>query len=179
MARRLWDKGEPVDALVHRFTVGNDPVIDAQLARWDCIGSAAHARMLATIGIINEAENLEVVAGLQSILAEVDSQGITIADELEDVHTAIEALLTERLGEVGKKIHTGRSRNDQVLVTMRLFLRAHTVGVLDRLSRVVSVLLDRIEKDGHFSCRVIRICSQQCPLVWECGSRLTPKRCWR
>lgn len=148
MAKRLWEKGEALDQLVHHFTIGNDPIIDARLARWDCIGSAAHAKMLRSIGILESEETAALLQELKAILQESDATGIEIPYELEDIHTAIETRLTERLGEAGKRIHTGRSRNDQILVTMRLYLRASMVQLVSRLDALVQTAMKRIDDVG-------------------------------
>jgi len=113
---KLWDKGKPLDQLVEAYTVGDDPTLDLRLIPYDVAGSRAHARMLLSIGVLNEAELAELEAGLDAILADPE---FTIEASDEDVHTAIE----RALGEVGKKVHTGRSRNDQVLVDLRLWQR--------------------------------------------------------
>ncbi len=147
-SQRLWDKGGELDAAVHRFTVGDDPQLDRQLVHWDCLGSAAHARTLAKAGLLSDAELRSLLDGLRQIDA-LDREGkFEIPDELEDCHTPIEAWLTQHVGEAGEKIHTGRSRNDQVATAMRLYLRAHALDWLDLLDGFVRTLLDRTERDG-------------------------------
>lgn len=145
---RLWDKGGTLDALVHQFTVGDDPHWDRQLAYWDCIGSAAHARTLARAGLLTADEAEQLVAALAQIAAQAQQGEFEIPVALEDCHTAIEAALTEQLGDVGRKIHTGRSRNDQVATAMRLYLRAQTVALLHELCDFAEVVLARIASDG-------------------------------
>ena len=143
MANRLWDKGEALDAAMHRFTVGNDPVTDLKLVPWDVMASAAHARMLTSINILTQQECADLMRGLHQIL-ELHRKGeFTIPQELEDCHTAIESYLAREIGEAGLKIHTGRSRNDQVLVAVRLFLRDALLTHLEQVLVAVQTLLDR------------------------------------
>ena len=139
---RLWDRGETLDAAVLRLTVDRDPELDLALVPWDCLASAAHARMLAAVGILEEDE----LAGLEHELAvirrEAEAGEFCISIDQEDGHTAIENRLTERLGEAGRKIHTGRSRNDQVIAALRLWGRAKLLEQLEGLLVVVETLLD-------------------------------------
>lgn len=120
---KLWDKGTPVDEMMEMFTVGRDREVDVRLARWDVVGSIAHANMLGSVGLVSEQERLALTAVLSDLLESIDINGFVIEPDVEDVHTQVEKILTEKLGDVGKKIHTGRSRNDQVLVDIKLFLR--------------------------------------------------------
>jgi len=120
---KLWNTEDSVDSMIESFTVGNDRTYDVRLARWDVVGSIAHACMLGAVGLITPEEARQLEHGLSELLAEIDAKGFEIEDDVEDVHSQVEKILTERLGEVGKKIHIGRSRNDQVLVDMKLFLR--------------------------------------------------------
>jgi argininosuccinate lyase len=120
---RLWDKGCSLDELVEQFTVWDDPELDVRLIKWDCVGSIAHSQMLASIGILtrDEAEQLRQALIEIVTLSEQGKFAITLADE--DVHTAVENSLVVKLGDVGKKLHTARSRNDQSALDMRLFMR--------------------------------------------------------
>ncbi len=120
---RLWDKGQPLDALIEAYTVGEDPVLDQRLLPFDVRGSKAHARMLRTIDVLDDAELTSLLGGLDEALAAWGAGDFTISTTQEDVHTALEQFLTERVGNVGKKVHTGRSRNDQVLVALALWQR--------------------------------------------------------
>lgn len=146
--QRLWEKGEPLDAAVHRFTVGDDPTWDSHLLHWDCLGTAAHARTLGRVGLLDEHELAALLAGLAAIDRQVRQGVFTIPPELEDGHTALEAELVRRCGAAGEKIHAGRSRNDQVATAMRLFLRHQTFVWLDGLAGFIAVLLERIDRDG-------------------------------
>lgn len=146
--RRLWEKGEPLDAAVHRFTVGDDPTWDRHLLHWDCLGSAAHARTLARAGWLTDGELAALLAGLSAADQQAQRGEFVIPPELEDGHTALEAELVRRCGAAGEKIHTGRSRNDQVATAIRLFLRHHTLAWLDGVATFIVVLLERIGRDG-------------------------------
>ena len=142
MATKLWDKGFDTNALVEDYTVGNDQELDMRLARYDVQGSLAHIRMLETIGLLT-AEELEVLgAGLEQIAREIEAGDFVIEPESEDIHSQVELMLTRRLGDVGKKIHSGRSRNDQVLVDLKLFLREE----LKEIATEVRALFDRLQE---------------------------------
>ena len=143
MATKLWDKGFATDALIEDFTVGNDRELDMRLARYDVEGSLAHIAMLEKIGLLTAGELTTLTAGLKQIAAEIEAGEFAIEPDTEDIHSQVELLLTRRLGDVGKKIHAGRSRNDQVLVDIKLFLRdeLRTIagdvrGVFDRLQEL-------------------------------------------
>ncbi|MDD5092099.1 MAG: lyase family protein, partial [Candidatus Wallbacteria bacterium] len=118
-----------LDGLIERFTVGSDPMLDMELLPFDCRASAAHARMLEKCGFLSAQELSGLVAELEQIEQEAEAGKIVIPAELEDCHTFIESRLTEKLGSAGEKIHTARSRNDQVLTALRLY-------EMDRLSRI-------------------------------------------
>ncbi len=120
---QLWAKDLPLDAVVHRFTVGEDPDTDLALLVWDAKGSAAHARMLGATGLIPEADATALVRALRRIAHLAEEGAFPITPEQEDGHTAIEADLTRWLGPAGQRIHLGRSRNDQVILALRLYLR--------------------------------------------------------
>lgn len=143
---KLWDKGLPIDAIMEAFTVGDDRAMDARLARWDVVGSIAHADMLASVGLLTEVERKLLVDELSNILASIDSEGIVVDEASEDIHSYIEQLLTQRLGDVGKKIHTGRSRNDQVLVDLKLWLRHELRTLRNATLNAASMLLDKAEE---------------------------------
>jgi argininosuccinate lyase len=148
MARRLWDKGEELNASIHHFTVDTDPQVDLELVHWDAIGSAAQARMLASLDVLTKEE----VKKLLSALKKISDQGIAgefvIPSELEDCHTAIENILIETTGEAGEKIHTGRSRNDQVITALRLYSRDCLLKILSSLLEFASSIAKRIDIDG-------------------------------
>ena len=132
---KLWDKGFSTDKKIDLFTVGNDRELDLVLAKYDVIGSLAHAKMLHKIGLLSK-EEIDAVENELSLIAEhIEKGDFTIEDSFEDVHSKIEFLLTEKLGDTGKKIHTARSRNDQVLVDVNLYVR-------DELKEIKNMTLD-------------------------------------
>lgn len=142
MATKLWDKGFDTNALVEDYTVGNDQELDMRLARYDVQGSLAHIRMLETIGLLTAEELQVLVRGLEQIACEIEAGDFRIEPESEDIHSQVELILTRRLGDVGKKIHSGRSRNDQVLVDLKLFLREE----LKEIATEVRALFDRLQE---------------------------------
>ena len=119
----LWSKGTAATDKVEEFTVGNDRILDLKLARFDVQGSKAHIRMLESIGLLSSEELESLDAALDRIASRIDKGDFRLEDDVEDIHSQVELLLTRELGEMGKKIHSGRSRNDQVLVDLKLFLR--------------------------------------------------------
>jgi len=139
---KLWDKGErPLDALIEKFTVGDDYLLDRALVRADVLGSVAHAKMLAKIAILTEDEFERVKQALKEVLALEKKGHFVIEPADEDVHTRIENHLTERLGDLGKKIHTARSRNDQVLVDLRLYTKEQLFDIEAALLALAASLL--------------------------------------
>ncbi len=138
---KLWDKGYDIDSWIEQFTVGNDRQLDMQIARFDVEASMAHIRMLETIGLLTSEELQILLSGLQQIADEIERGEFEIEDGVEDVHSQVEQLLTQRLGDVGKKIHSGRSRNDQVLVDLKLFYRAQLREVADDVKNLFDRLL--------------------------------------
>lgn len=143
---KLWDKGAPVDAIMEAFTVGADRDVDVRLARWDVVGSIAHANMLASVGLLTSAEAETLVAALSSLLEKIDTDGFVIEDGVEDVHSQVEKILTSQLGDLGKKIHVGRSRNDQVAVDMKMFMRHELRQIRAQVLDLVNVLLVQAEQ---------------------------------
>ncbi len=125
----LWAKGLPLDQAIHRFTVGEDPQLDLQLLPFDCLGSAAHARMLSEVGLLTEADGQQLVQALADLYPKLLAHQLVIDPALEDGHTALEAALVERVGDTGKRIHLGRSRNDQVVLALRLLQRQSIVDL--------------------------------------------------
>ncbi len=141
MNKQLWNKGFQPDELIENFTVGNDRALDLRLARYDVQGSMAHIRMLSEIGLLTREELDLLIPALEQIAGEIERGEFKIEDGVEDVHSQVEFLLTERLGDIGKKIHSGRSRNDQVLVDLKLFFRDE----LKRISEAVERLFRRLQ----------------------------------
>ncbi|MFW5688343.1 MAG: argininosuccinate lyase [Spirochaetota bacterium] len=138
---KLWDKGYSLNELVERFTVGNDYLLDRRLVAADAVASIAHARMLAHVGILPDDDVAALERELRTIATEAVETGCTIRRDQEDGHTYIEERLVERLGEPGKRIHTGRSRNDQVVASTRLFAREGVLVVRSGLADAVDALL--------------------------------------
>jgi argininosuccinate lyase len=143
---KIWQKTTDVNALVESFTVGRDREFDQQMAAFDVLGSLAHTQMLQSIGLMS-AEDLQVVQQeLKAIYKDIAVNGFVIEDGVEDVHSQIELLLTRRIGEAGKKIHSGRSRNDQVLVDLKLFFRSELQQVVTEVKSLFDLLLSLSEK---------------------------------
>lgn len=140
MAKQLWNKGFEPDGSIEEFTVGRDRELDLRLAAYDVRGSMAHIRMLQKIGLLTADELKLLLPALQEIADSIAKGDFVIEDGVEDVHSQVEFLLTSRLGDVGKKIHSGRSRNDQVLVDLKLFFRDE----LCRITEAVKKLFDRL-----------------------------------
>lgn len=143
---KLWQKTTNVNQLVEDFTVGRDTEFDVQMAAFDVLGSLAHTQMLESIGLMS-AEDLQLVQKeLKSIYADVATGKFTIKAGVEDVHSQVEMLLTQRIGEAGKKIHSGRSRNDQVLVDLKLFFRHELQQVVEKTTTLFRLLIELSEK---------------------------------
>ena len=142
----LWNKGTSATEAVERFTVGNDRVLDLALARYDVQGSLAHIRMLERIGLLTADELTALSAALERIAARIESGDFVLEDDVEDIHSQVELLLTRELGEMGKKIHSGRSRNDQVLVDVKLFLRDELKTVREEVLTLFRTLQGLSEK---------------------------------
>ena len=137
---KIWDKGFDANKRVEEFTVGNDRELDLRLAKHDIMGSMAHIKMLVSIGLLEADEEQVLHAELQNILNEVEQGIFRLDDNVEDIHSQVEAMLTERLGEVGKKIHSGRSRNDQVLVDIKLYLKEEIVQIKEEVFDLFNLL---------------------------------------
>ena len=142
----LWNKGTSATSAVEGFTVGNDRVLDLRLARHDVLGSLAHIKMLESIGLLSSDELARLSSALEGILKSIESGDFKLEDDVEDIHSQVELLLTRELGEVGKKIHSGRSRNDQILLDIRLFLREELAAVRDEVKTLFSTLQALSEK---------------------------------
>ena len=143
MAQKLWEKNVQVNAEIDRFTVGRDREMDMYLAKYDVLGSMAHITTLESIGLLTSDELKILLEELKNIYASVERGEFVIEDGIEDVHSQVELMLTRRLGDVGKKIHSGRSRNDQVLVDLKLFIRAQLKSVAEAVERLFHVLISQ------------------------------------
>ncbi|WP_339864626.1 argininosuccinate lyase [uncultured Algoriphagus sp.] len=143
---KLWQKETGSKKEVESFTIGRDPEFDILLAPFDVLGSMAHAEMLSTIGLLTAEENEILQRGLKDIYFEIEKGQFEIATGVEDVHSQVEFLLTERFGDVGKKLHSGRSRNDQVLVDLKLYYRAAIQGLVEESKELFDLLIKLAEK---------------------------------
>ncbi|WP_400192261.1 argininosuccinate lyase [Hymenobacter sp. B81] len=143
---KIWDKGIAVDKKIEQFTVGRDRELDLYLARFDVQASRAQANMLAQAGLISAAENAQLQQGLGELAAQIEAGTFRIEESFEDVHSKIESYLTETFGDAGKKIHTARSRNDQVLTAIQLFLKDYTRQAAGLMLELVRVLLRKAEQ---------------------------------
>lgn len=143
---KLWDKGYDDDALIDKFTVGKDRELDLYLAQYDILGTMAHITMLSKVGLLPE----EDLKKLLPVLAELHEDAVAgkfeIEPDVEDVHSQVELMLTRRLGDVGKKVHTGRSRNDQVLVDLKLYARAEIRKTVEKIQALFEVLQRKSEQ---------------------------------
>ena len=146
MASKLWEKSVQVDKDVERYTVGLDREMDIYLAPYDILGSMAHITMLESIGLLAKDELDTLLAALRDIYADAVAGRFVIEDGVEDVHSQVELMLTRRLGDIGKKIHSGRSRNDQVLVDLRLFIRSKIEEVVECVTRLFDTLQRQSER---------------------------------
>lgn len=146
MAQKLWDKGKATNEEIERFTVGRDREMDLFLAKHDVLGSMAHITMLESIGLLGSDELPILLKELKSIYALAESGDFVIEEGVEDVHSQVEMLLTRKLGDLGKKIHSGRSRNDQVLLDMKLFTRAQIQSIAEAVSELFEVLIEQSNK---------------------------------
>lgn len=143
----LWNKGTSCTEKVEAFTVGNDRILDARLARYDVIGSKAHIAMLKEVGLLEDREHKALDEALDGIAAMIEAGDFKLEDDVEDIHSQVELLLTRKLGDVGKKIHSGRSRNDQVLVDIKLFLRDELKQVREEILTLFGKLQELSEKN--------------------------------
>ncbi|RFP63603.1 argininosuccinate lyase [Hymenobacter lapidiphilus] len=142
---KIWDKGIAVDKKIEQFTVGRDRELDLYLAPFDVQASRAQANMLAAVGLLSAAENEQLQQGLGELTQQLEAGTFVIEPEYEDVHSKIEAYLTEKFGDAGKKIHTARSRNDQVLTALQLFIKDYCRRAASRTLELVEVLLTKAE----------------------------------
>ena len=143
MAQKLWEKNVQVDHEVDIFTVGKDREMDLYLAKYDVLGSMAHITMLESIGLLTKEELNVLLAELRNIYAVADRGEFIIEEGIEDVHSQVELMLTRRLGDMGKKIHSGRSRNDQVLLDLKLFTRSQIQELVELVSDLFDVLISQ------------------------------------
>jgi len=143
---KLWDKGTEINQLIEAFTIGRDTEMDFYLAEFDVIGSLAHIKMLESIGLLTRPELVLLTNELRNIYTAIKAKKFTIEPGSEDVHSQIELLLTRKLGDVGKKIHSGRSRNDQVLLDLKLYTRSEIKSVVEQTVELFDILIAQSEK---------------------------------
>src|SRR6056297_3964699 len=143
---KLWDKGFSTDKKIDHFTVGNDRELDLVLAKYDVMASKAHAKMLGKAGLVSEDEAKDLVKALDAIAKDIEKGKFIIEDDFEDMHSKIEFMLTEKLGDTGKKIHSARSRNDQVLVASQLFLKDELTEIKSQVKTLFDLLMKLADK---------------------------------
>ncbi len=146
---KLWQKDKDSLNEVSQFTVGNDRAMDLYLASFDVLGSLAHIQMLESVGLLTKDELSILSKELKVIYSEIEKGNFLIEDGVEDIHSQVELLLTKKLGEAGKKIHSGRSRNDQVLVDVKLFLRHEIQGLTRNIKSLFELLLSKSEENKN------------------------------
>ena len=146
MPGKLWDKNIEINKEIERFTVGRDREMDLYLAPYDVLGSIAHITMLEQIGLLEKEELTRLTAELKAIYARCKRGEFVIEDGVEDIHSQVELLLTRKLGDIGKKIHSGRSRNDQVLLDVKLFIRHRLKGVVEAVTELFDALQQKSEQ---------------------------------
>ena len=143
---KLWDKGYSEDERIDKFTVGKDRELDLHLAPFDVLGTMAHITMLETIGLIGHDELPVLLAELKNIYKATQDGSFVIEDDIEDVHSQVELMLTRKLGDLGKKVHSGRSRNDQVLLDLKLYIRYQIEDLTKHLTKLFDTLQAQSEK---------------------------------
>lgn len=143
---KLWQKDKDALKVVNDFTVGNDRELDKSLATFDVLGSLAHTTMLESVGLLSKEELALLAKELKSIYQQIHEGNFSIEEGVEDIHSQIEILLTRKLGDVGKKIHSARSRNDQVLVDLKLFMRAEIQQLVDQIEKLFKLLIAKSEE---------------------------------
>ena len=143
---KLWEKNFEINKEIERFTVGRDREMDMYLAKYDVLGSMAHITMLESIGLLETHQLVQLLAELKNIYLACENGDFVIEDDVEDVHSQVEMLLTRKLGDMGKKIHSGRSRNDQVLVDLKLFTRHQLKDIADEVKSLFDELIGKSEQ---------------------------------
>ena len=146
MAQKLWEKNFEVNKEIERFTVGRDRELDLYLAKYDVLGSMAHITMLESIGLLGKDELPQLLEELRNIYTIAEKGEFVIEEGVEDVHSQVELMLTQKLGDMGKKIHSGRSRNDQVLVDLKLFTRHELKEIVDAVKILFDELIQKSEQ---------------------------------
>ena len=145
---KLWNKNDKLDNKIETFTVGNDRIFDMYIAKYDVKASIVHAKMLSKIGVINNEEESLLVKELKTILSLIEKSEFKIEEKFEDIHSKIEFYLTDKLGDLGKKIHTGRSRNDQVLVALQLYFKDEILIIKNKIKELFDTLIILSKKNS-------------------------------
>lgn len=149
MAKKLWDKNSTINPFIEEFTVGKDRELDLLLARYDILGSIAHSTMLCSIGMLTDEETVAPHKELRNIYKIVEDGNFIIEDGVEDVHSQVELMLTRTLGDIGKKIHSGRSRNDQVLLDLKLFTRHEMQKICQSTKALFDSLIEQSNRNKN------------------------------
>lgn len=144
--KKLWDKNLPLDQAIEQFTIGNDAILDMDLAPYDIIGSIAHVKMLRQVNLLTSEEEKKLTGELRVLYRQVESGAFIIEPGIEDIHSQVEKMLTDKLGETGEKVHTARSRNDQIILDIRLFTRDKLAHIRDRILILFNLLVSLSEK---------------------------------
>jgi argininosuccinate lyase len=173
---RLWDKGLPLDARVLRYTAGEDHLLDARLVPYDVRGSIAHAGMLAETNLISDTDFKAIRDGLNELAGSFAAGDWSISLEDEDVHTALESRLTQAIGDAGARLHLGRSRNDQVLTALRLYLGMPLTSSRDASPGCVSQSMRSPVDRAMSFFPVTRTCSMRCRRPSSCGAAASTRR---
>jgi argininosuccinate lyase len=174
---KIWEKGFSVNDKIEQFTVGQDRELDMYLAPFDMLASKAQAKMLASIGLISKEEENQLLTGLDELLAQVENGTFQIEADFEDVHSKIEYYLTEKFGDAGKKIHTARSRNDQVLTAIQLFITRKKSA--PKFWSWRSCCCSRARNIKTICCRATPIFRRPCRAASGCGlGRMPSTCCW-
>jgi argininosuccinate lyase len=172
---KLWQKDKDALSEVTRFTVGSDREMDSHLASFDVLGSLAHIQMLETIQLLTKEELKLLTQELKNIYHQISKGDFKIEEGVEDIHSQVELLLTKKLGDVGKKIHSGRSRNDQVLLDVKLFIRSEIQNLTEEIQKLFDLLITKSEEHKDSSFPVTHISNSPCPPLLVCGLVLMQK----
>lgn len=178
MAQKLWEKSVQVNKDIERFTVGRDREMDLYLAKHDVVGSMAHITMLESIGLLTKEELALLLEELKNIYAAAEKGEFVIEEGVEDVHSQVELMLTRKLGDIGKKIHSGRSRNDQVLLDLKLFTRAQIKEIAEAVEQLFHVLICQSERFKDVLMPGYTHLQIAMPSSSDCGLVLMPRVWW-
>ena len=175
---KLWDKGINTDKKIESFTIGKDRELDLYLAPFDVMGTMAHSAMLAEVGLLTQSELETLLPELKKIYQKARQGNFEIEEGVEDVHSQVEMDLTRQLGDTGKKVHSGRSRNDQVLLDLKLFAREKLMEVVHASQSLLMPFSKKVKPIKTIFCPAIRTFRWPCPLPSDCGLGLMQKVLW-